>query len=150
MDVVLKLRIALDNGSILFGPGSEELFTLISETGSVSQAARKMGLSLSKAWKIVKDTEEVYGSPLVICSQGGKGGGKSVLTDDAVELVEKYRTLRLHTEKEANRKAKELLLETGLSLGEICAACGFQGQSYFTKAFRERTGTTPGKFREGK
>ena len=43
MDVVLKLRIALDNGSILFGPGSEELFTLISETGSVSQAARKMG-----------------------------------------------------------------------------------------------------------
>ena len=48
------------------------------------------------------------------------------------------------------RKAKELLLETGLSLGEICAACGFQGQSYFTKAFRERTGTTPGKFREGK
>lgn len=108
MDVVLKLRIALDNGSILFGPGSEELFTLISETGSVSQAAKKMGLSLSKAWKIVKDTEEVYGSPLVICSQGGKGGGKSVLTDDAVELVEKYRELRLHTEKEANRKAKEL------------------------------------------
>ena len=48
------------------------------------------------------------------------------------------------------RKAKELLLETGLSLGEICAACGFQGQSYFTKVFRERTGTTPGKFREGK
>ena len=71
MDVVLKLRIALDNGSILFGPGSEELFTLISETGSVSQAARKMGLSLSKAWKIVKDTEEVYGSPLVICSFRG-------------------------------------------------------------------------------
>ena len=33
---------------------------------------------------------------------------------------------------------------------KICAACGFQGQSYFTKAFRERTGTTPGKFREGK
>ena len=48
------------------------------------------------------------------------------------------------------RKAKELLLETGLSLGEICAACGFQGQSYFTKVFRERTGTTTGKFREGK
>ena len=48
------------------------------------------------------------------------------------------------------RKAKELLLETELSLGEICAACGFQGQSYFTKVFRERTGTTPGKFREGK
>src|SRR5699024_9826403 len=48
------------------------------------------------------------------------------------------------------RKAKELSLETGLSLGEICAACGFQGQSYFTKVFRERTGTTPGKFREGK
>lgn len=49
------------------------------------------------------------------------------------------------------RRAKRLLLETGLDLGDICAACGFQGQSYFTKTFREKTGVTPGRFRaEGK
>lgn len=46
------------------------------------------------------------------------------------------------------RKAKQLLLETDLPILDICAACGFQNQSYFTKAFREKTGTTPAQFRK--
>jgi AraC-like DNA-binding protein len=46
------------------------------------------------------------------------------------------------------RKAKKLLIETTLSLSEICERCGFQNQSYFTKVFRSITNTSPGKYRK--
>ena len=48
------------------------------------------------------------------------------------------------------RKAKELLSETNMQLLEICEACGFQDQSYFTKMFRKITGITPGKWRKSR
>lgn len=46
------------------------------------------------------------------------------------------------------RRAKELLLNTSLSLIEISEECGFQDQSYFTKKFREKVGYSPGKWRK--
>lgn len=45
------------------------------------------------------------------------------------------------------QKAKELLAETSLPLLEVCAACGFQNQSYFTKLFHQRVGVPPLQFR---
>lgn len=41
------------------------------------------------------------------------------------------------------QKAKQLLLETDRPILDICVSCGFQNQSYFTKAFREKTGLSP-------
>ena len=46
------------------------------------------------------------------------------------------------------RRARQLLLETDLPLVDICTECGFQDQSYFIKAFRERMGTSPARFRK--
>ncbi|MFV0529063.1 MAG: helix-turn-helix domain-containing protein [Lachnospiraceae bacterium] len=48
------------------------------------------------------------------------------------------------------QKAKELLSSTSLSILETCERCGFQDQSYFTKTFREKTGSPPGKWRKSK
>lgn len=48
------------------------------------------------------------------------------------------------------RKAKELLLETGLSLGEICAACGLPGAKLLYQGLSGAHRHHPGKFREGK
>ena len=45
-------------------------------------------------------------------------------------------------------KSKLLLLEENLSIVEIASLCGFEGQSYFTKVFREIVGMTPKKYRE--
>ena len=44
--------------------------------------------------------------------------------------------------------ARDLLQQTNLSLQEICALCGYQEVSYFTRLFREHFQTTPGKYRE--
>jgi len=44
-------------------------------------------------------------------------------------------------------KAMELLRNTGMRITAICAACGFQSSSHFSRAFKERFGKTPGSER---
>lgn len=43
--------------------------------------------------------------------------------------------------------ARGLLLESGLTLAEIAAACGFADQSHFTRAFTQAEGRPPGHWR---
>ena len=45
-------------------------------------------------------------------------------------------------------KAKALLSENRLTIGEISRATGFANQSYFTRTFRAHTGLLPGAYRE--
>ena len=45
-------------------------------------------------------------------------------------------------------KAKQLLSENRMRIGEIGRACGFENQSYFTRIFRKYTGYLPGSYRE--
>ena len=44
-------------------------------------------------------------------------------------------------------KAKQLLAESDLSIGEIATACGFDNQSYFSRTFLKRTGQLPSAYR---
>lgn len=45
-------------------------------------------------------------------------------------------------------KAKVMLTENRLHIGEIGRACGFENQSYFTRIFRNYTGMLPSTYRE--
>ncbi len=45
-------------------------------------------------------------------------------------------------------KAKQLLAESDLSIGEIGRVCGFDNQSYFSKTFLKRTGMLPSAYRQ--
>ncbi len=85
---VTKFRIAGE--SPFFGPGCVELMTLIDETGSVSKASEKMGLSYSKAWRLIHDLEAQAGFEAVSRQQGGKKGGAANLTSSGRRLVERY------------------------------------------------------------
>lgn len=44
-------------------------------------------------------------------------------------------------------RARQLLAETGLSIGEIADALGFRDIYFFSRQFRQRVGTTPSRFR---
>ena len=45
------------------------------------------------------------------------------------------------------KHAFRLLMETDKTVLEISSLCGFRDLSYFYRAFRKETGTSPGKFR---
>ena len=45
------------------------------------------------------------------------------------------------------QKAKELLKNTSLSIGEVCIESGFESHSYFSMLFKRSNGCTPGEYR---
>ncbi len=47
-------------------------------------------------------------------------------------------------------KAKALLSEGQMRIGDVARACGFESQSYFTKTFRKNTGELPNEYRKRK
>jgi molybdate transport system regulatory protein len=83
-----------NQGKRFFGPGPVELLELIADTGSISQAARKMKMSYKKAWEIVNKLNAQTTEPVVIVQSGGEKGGGSILTEEARQLIEHYRLLR--------------------------------------------------------
>jgi molybdate transport repressor ModE-like protein len=83
-------RIRLMGEKPFFGPGTLHLLNLTHETGSLSQAAQQMGISYSKAWKMVAAAEKQLDSKLIISKQGGRAGGGSEITKDGLEFMKRY------------------------------------------------------------
>ncbi|KUO50363.1 MAG: hypothetical protein APF76_11695 [Desulfitibacter sp. BRH_c19] len=86
----LKYKIWLDKKGKVFGDGPYKLLQGIEEQGSLSNAAKSMGMSYSQAHTLLKRIEKNLGFPLIQSQIGGPMGGGSELTDDARQLMEKY------------------------------------------------------------
>lgn len=84
------MRIQIFRKDRSFGPGVSELMLLIRETESLSAACRQMNMAYSKAWKIIKRAEEDLGFSLMEGTRGGGQGGRTVLTREGEELLERY------------------------------------------------------------
>ena len=80
-----------EHGESLFGPGTFDLLVLVDETGSLHQAAKLMGMSYNKAWRAMRQAEDHLGVKLLERRTGGSDGGGSVLTEDGVKLMERFR-----------------------------------------------------------
>lgn len=107
MDTYVKVRLGRED-FWFFGPGVSELLDNIEKYGSVSAASQNMGLSYSKAWKIIRDSENGLGCTLVERTTGGKGGGKAFLTPKGKEINNLFKTLESDTKDYCNRRLKEL------------------------------------------
>lgn len=71
-----------------FGRGRMELLQLISRLGSLSKAAKELGMSYRAAWGKIKELEQFIGVRMV-CSQGAKRDGYA-LTPEAVALMDAF------------------------------------------------------------
>jgi molybdate transport system regulatory protein len=67
-------------GQPILGPGRLELLEGIDRWGSISEAARRMGMSYRRAWLLVQRMNEAAGEPLVTAVTGGTQGGGARLT----------------------------------------------------------------------
>lgn len=77
-------------GETLGGSSRIELLRAIGEHGSITQAARAVGMSYKAAWDAVDAMNNLAGAPLVErCSTGGRGGG-SRLTERGRQLAERF------------------------------------------------------------
>ena len=78
------------DGKNLAGQARIELLTQIASTGSITQAAKAVGISYKSAWDSVDAMNNAAGSPLVARSAGGKGGGGTQLTVAGQQLIDAF------------------------------------------------------------
>ncbi|KVG89173.1 molybdenum-dependent transcriptional regulator [Burkholderia ubonensis] len=69
------------------------LLAAIGETGSITRAAKAVGISYKGAWEAIDTMNNLAGEPLVLRATGGKGGGGTTLTPRAASLIAAFRTI---------------------------------------------------------
>src|SRR3954469_8077112 len=85
----LTLRV-MAGDSPAMGPGKARLITLIASTGSISAAAREMGMSYRRAWLLVEALNASFAEPVVTTAVGGNRGGGAVVTDFGKRITAAY------------------------------------------------------------
>jgi molybdate transport system regulatory protein len=79
---------ALDTLAGQISPRRLALLAAIGRTGSISAAARDVGVTYKAAWDAVEAMNNLAGSLLVVSQQGGRGGGGAELTPTGQRIVE--------------------------------------------------------------
>ena len=91
---ILKVKLQLYCGEeIAMGPGKADLLAAIEHEGSISGAARALGMSYRRAWLLVDAMNRCWHEPLVATAPGGAAGGGARLTAFGAEVLRRYRAL---------------------------------------------------------
>lgn len=104
----LKIRISHCN-NVAMGPGKADLLDAIDSCGSISAAAKHMGMSYKRAWDLTDMINTSFKEPLIVTSPGGKHGGGARLTDFGRFILSNYRSLVDKTHQSAEIELDNIL-----------------------------------------
>ena len=94
MKYKIKSRIWIEaDGNILLGEGRVSLLKAIEATGSLTKAAKSLGMSYKKAWSLIDAVNKRAEKPVTTTNIGGKGGGGATLTHYGKSLVNAFETI---------------------------------------------------------
>lgn len=93
---------------IALGPGKIDLLEAIRHTGSISSAARELGLSYRRAWGMVEVMNRCFADPLVIRAVGGKGGGGADITPEGIRIIDLYRSMEEKSRKASSKEWEKI------------------------------------------
>lgn len=92
--MIFKSRIWLETEhGILLGQGRLKLLLAIKEYGSINKAAKSIGMSYKKAWKLIDQINLNAPQAVVQKSTGGKGGGGTSITSFGLSLIDHFETI---------------------------------------------------------
>ena len=95
----IGFKVWLDNNGKAFGDGPYELLRRVEVTRSLHQAANQMGMSYSKAWRLIQTLEQRLGFALIERKVGGQSGGGSQVTPRGKDLINHYGQFRRDVKK---------------------------------------------------
>lgn len=104
MQPKIRFIVTNQNGESFMGIGLVWLLRDIKKTGSISWAAREMGLSYAKALKILNRLEANLPEAVLVRAHGGQERGGAVLTPYGERLIVEYERFQAQVEKFANRE----------------------------------------------
>ena len=91
-NVDVRFRLRMTKGAdIAVGPGKVDLLEAIAATGSITAAAKQLGMSYRRAWLLVDTMNRCFKRPVVDAEAGGQRGGGTALTPLGTEVVRRYR-----------------------------------------------------------
>jgi molybdate transport system regulatory protein len=110
---MLALRIRVDIAPGLWlGPGKVQLLEKIEQAGSISAAARVMGMSYRRAWLLVEQLNAMFGETLIATTAGGPRGGGAALTPRGRKVLAAYRAIEARAAKAAAPSIRTLMRPT--------------------------------------
>jgi molybdate transport system regulatory protein len=88
----VRIRIQFE-GDHSLGPGKAQLLEAVAEHGSISAAARSMGMAYRHAWELIDDLNQCFQDPVITTAAGGRAGGGAALTAFGEDLVRRFRAM---------------------------------------------------------
>ena len=89
----------------MVGGGKLELLRIVGETGSISSAAKKMGLDYKRAWFLLDTLQRCFKDPLYVTSRGRGVSRGTVLTELGTQLIIRF--------NKTDKKVKEVTKKFG-------------------------------------
>jgi len=80
-------------GEIALGPGKVDLLEEIEKAGTLAEAARRLGMSYMRAWKLLQTMNACFREPLVDTARGGAEHGGATLTPTGRAVLSLYRRM---------------------------------------------------------
>jgi len=106
--VQFRFRVSLGD-DIAVGPGKVDLLEAIARNGSITGAARELGMSYRRAWLLVDTMNRCFRRPVVEAETGGKRGGGAALTASGEDVVRLYRQVEQSASRAAQADIRALL-----------------------------------------
>jgi len=94
---------------IVLGPGKAQILAHVAETGSLSEAARLMEMSYTRAWTLVKLMNESFSEPLIESVRGGSAGGGAMLTKTGQKVLALYQQMQSEAQIATKANGKKLI-----------------------------------------
>ena len=99
LDFAPACSLGLDKITLLEGIG---------RTGSLSQAARELGISYRRAWLLLASLNTSFRERVAVTATGGQGGGGARVTRFGQELIAAYRAFEEETQVRAVQTLKTI------------------------------------------
>ena len=107
--VVAQFRLRVKCGDeVAIGPGKIAILEAIAETGSISAAGRKLGMSYRRAWLLVDQMNQYFKEPVVQAATGGAQGGGTSLTATGLEVINLYRSIEQQAQEHSSSLVEKL------------------------------------------
>jgi molybdate transport system regulatory protein len=113
---VIRFRVDLSRNCSI-GIGKIELLEAILRTGSISKAAREIGMSYRRAWLLVEDMKVNLDQAVVESNTGGIRGGGASVTAFGKRMIASYRRLESDLQGLAKLHLGDLVAHAKLDSG---------------------------------
>lgn len=108
LDPKTRFRVQVKH-AVAIGPGKADVLQAVADTGSLSEAGRRLGMSYQRVWSLVRAMNGDFIEPLVLTQRGGAAGGGAVLSETGARVLAIYRAIERDAERAVAHRLPQLL-----------------------------------------